>query len=165
MPCFKNKINQNCFFFSKNDIFYMCLIEINNVLNIKPLTVLERAFKTHSDSGSLRYLDESFLVSTRKVLGLSLCFFPLSHHLYVKSHIGNRSSLSLLRKKTSGFVMSERRKHTCDILSRCLLSRLSFAFSKSACSLSSPGASRYLSTASGGLGAIVGTTGKQREGR
>lgn len=46
---------------------------------------------------------------------------------------------------------------TWDILSRCLASSLSLAFWKWACSFSSPGVSRYLSTASGVLAAVVGT--------
>lgn len=46
---------------------------------------------------------------------------------------------------------------TWDNFSLCLASRLSFALWKSPCSLSSPGESRYWSTASGGLGARVGT--------
>lgn len=33
------------------------------------------------------YLDDSFLVSTREILGLSLCLLPLSHHLNVKNQI------------------------------------------------------------------------------
>ena len=52
---------------------------------------------------------------------------------------------------------------TWDILSRCLASSLSLAFWKWACSFSSPGVSRYLSTASGVLAAVVGTiTQKER---
>lgn len=46
---------------------------------------------------------------------------------------------------------------TWDILSRCLASSLSLAFWKWACSFSSPGVSKYLSTASGVLAAVVGT--------
>lgn len=46
---------------------------------------------------------------------------------------------------------------TWDILSRCFASSLSFAFWKWECSFSSPGVSRYLSTASGVLAAVVGT--------
>lgn len=58
---------------------------------------------------------------------------------------------------------------TWDILSRCLASSLSLAFWKWACSFSSPGVSKYLSTASGVLAAVVGTDVKfgdgEREGR
>lgn len=58
---------------------------------------------------------------------------------------------------------------TWDILSRCLASSLSLAFWKWACSFSSPGVSKYLSTASGVLAAVVGTEvkfwGGEREGR
>ena len=56
-----------------------------------------------------------------------------------------------------------RATRTWDILSRCLASSLSLAFWKWACSFSSPGVSRYLSTASGVLAAVVGTiTQKER---
>lgn len=44
--------------------------------------VQNKDFRTHSDC--LPYLDKKFLFSARKVLGLSLRFFPLPHHLGVK---------------------------------------------------------------------------------
>lgn len=127
------------------------------------------------------YLDDSLLISARKVLGLPLCLFPLLHHLDIKSVTSgskalqtDRFRLCLVRHldtligqyfQTEMFwMLTLTHKHTWDIFSRCLASRLSLAFWKSECSWSSPGDSRYWSTASGGLGAMVGT-GEQHRGR
>ena len=83
-------------------------------------------------------------------------------HSLVTGPLG-RQSQRQIQISQYGRAKGQRATRTWDILSRCLASSLSLAFWKWACSFSSPGVSRYLSTASGVLAAVVGTiTQKER---
>lgn len=101
-------------------------------------------------------------------VGQSYNLWPCSKHFklnFMSTQLWQRrAQISLYNKTTEdGNILP-----TWDILSRCLASSLSLAFWKWACSFSSPGVSRYLSTASGVLAAVVGTrkeTGRQDEKR
>lgn len=110
------------------------------ILNFKSLSchestalVQNERFRRHSDR--LAYLDESFLVSTREVLGLSLRFFPLSHHLDVKLREWVEADFPYWDKQPRGLFLWGRGRLTPDIL---------LTSSRGVCSPGSPSLSQSL---------------------